>query len=100
MPLSSLWQPFTLGRVELSHRLALAPMTRNRADADGTPGDLVAEYYAQRASLGLLITEGVQPAADGQGYLNTPESIPPSTLPDGGTSPTPCMLLADPCSSS
>lgn len=72
MTLSSLWQPFTLGRVELSHRLALAPMTRNRANADGTPGDLVAEYYGQRASLGLLITEGAQPSADGQGYANTP----------------------------
>lgn len=72
MTLSSLWQPFTLGRLELSHRLALAPMTRNRADADGTPGDLIAEYYGQRASLGLLITEGTQPSADGQGYLNTP----------------------------
>lgn len=69
---SSLWQPFTLGRVELPHRLALAPMTRNRAHADGTPGALAAEYYGQRATLGLVITEGVQPSADGQGYLNTP----------------------------
>lgn len=69
---STLWQPFTLGRVELPHRLALAPMTRNRADADGTPGPLVAEYYGQRASLGLLISEGTQPSDDGQGYLGTP----------------------------
>lgn len=69
---SSLWQPLTLGRVELPHRLALAPMTRNRAEADGTPGPLVATYYGQRASLGLVITEGTQPSADGQGYLSTP----------------------------
>ena len=69
---SSLWQPFTLGRVELPHRLALAPMTRNRANPDGTPGGLAAEYYGQRASLGLVITEGTQPSQDGQGYLNTP----------------------------
>lgn len=67
-----LWQPFTLGRVELDHRLALAPMTRNRAHPDGTPGDLAATYYGQRASLGLIITEGTQPSEDGQGYLNTP----------------------------
>ncbi len=40
--------------------------------ADGTPGDLAAEYYAQRASLGLLISEGTQPSDDGQGYLATP----------------------------
>jgi len=68
----SLWQPFTLGRVELAHRLALAPLTRCRAHPDGTPGELAAQYYAQRASLGLLIAEGTQPSEDGQGYLNTP----------------------------
>ncbi|MBZ4487113.1 alkene reductase [Microbacterium sp. cx-55] len=72
MTSSTLWQPFTLGRVELPHRLALAPMTRNRAEADGTPGPMVAEYYGQRASLGLIISEGTQPSEDGQGYLNTP----------------------------
>ncbi|WP_312169755.1 alkene reductase [Microbacterium sp.] len=72
MTASSLWQPLTLGRVDLDHRLALAPMTRNRAEPDGTPGPLVAEYYGQRASLGLIITEGTQPSADGQGYMNTP----------------------------
>ncbi|PRI10442.1 alkene reductase [Leucobacter massiliensis] len=70
--LDSVWQPFTLGGIELAHRLALAPMTRNRANPDGTPGELAAEYYSQRASLGLVITEGTQPSADGQGYLNTP----------------------------
>jgi len=69
---SSLWQPLALGRIELAHRLALAPMTRNRANPDGVPGELVAEHYAQRASLGLLISEGTQPSADGQGYFNTP----------------------------
>lgn len=69
---TSLWQGFTLGRVELPHRLALAPMTRNRANADGTPGALAAEYYGQRAGLGLVISEGAQPSEDGQGYLNTP----------------------------
>ena len=72
MTFSSLWQPLALGRVDLSHRLALAPMTRSRSNPDGTPGDLAAEYYGQRASLGLIITEGTQPSADGQGYANTP----------------------------
>lgn len=47
-------------------------MTRNRALEDGTPGELSALYYAQRASLGLLITEGTQPSEDGQGYMLTP----------------------------
>lgn len=72
MTLLALWQPLTVGRLDLSHRLALAPMTRSRSNPDGTPGDLAAEYYGQRASLGLIITEGTQPSADGQGYANTP----------------------------
>ncbi len=70
--MSVLWENATVGRMQLSHRLALAPMTRSRALPDGTPGPLTAEYYRQRASLGLLISEGVQPSDDGQGYLNTP----------------------------
>jgi 2,4-dienoyl-CoA reductase-like NADH-dependent reductase (Old Yellow Enzyme family) len=58
--------------MHLPHRLALAPMTRSRANYDGTPNELVPAYYAQRASLGLLITEGTQPSEDGQGYTMTP----------------------------
>jgi N-ethylmaleimide reductase len=70
--LQSIWTPVKVGRMQLSHRLAMAPMTRSRAKADGTPGELAAAYYAQRASLGLLISEGTQPSADGQGYTTTP----------------------------
>ncbi|MGB9032932.1 MAG: alkene reductase [Paeniglutamicibacter sp.] len=80
MAMTSLWQPFALGRVELPHRLALAPMTRNRANPDGIPGDLAPAYYGQRASLGLIITEGVQPSSDGQGYLNTPGIYTPEHI--------------------
>ncbi|MDQ0195701.1 2,4-dienoyl-CoA reductase-like NADH-dependent reductase (Old Yellow Enzyme family) [Paenibacillus wynnii] len=58
--------------MELPHRLAMAPMTRSRAEEDGTPGELSSLYYAQRASIGLLITEGAQPSDDGQGYLWSP----------------------------
>ncbi len=54
------------------HRVFMAPMTRNRATSAGVPTDLMAEYYAQRASFGLIISEGVQPAAIGQGYPHTP----------------------------
>jgi N-ethylmaleimide reductase len=70
--MTSLWSPIKVGTLTLDHRTAMAPMTRSRANADGTPGPHAAEYYRQRASLGLLITEGVQPSADGQGYLATP----------------------------
>ena len=68
-------QSFTslrVGRYTLPNRLVMAPMTRSRAKLDGTPGELAAEYYAQRASLGLIVTEGTQPSDDGQGYLATP----------------------------
>jgi 2,4-dienoyl-CoA reductase-like NADH-dependent reductase (Old Yellow Enzyme family) len=67
-----LWTPVTVGKLTLSHRLAMAPMTRSRAKPDGSPGDSAATYYAQRASMGLLISEGTQPSADGQGYTTTP----------------------------
>ena len=70
--MTALWTPVKIGKLELKHRLGLAPMTRSRANADGSPGDLAAEYYAQSASLGLLISEGTQPSDDGQGYTNTP----------------------------
>lgn len=64
--------PATIGNIELSNRLVMAPMTRSRAQFDGTPGELAAEYYAQRASIGLIVSEGTQPSDDGQGYLTTP----------------------------
>jgi N-ethylmaleimide reductase len=70
--MNSLWTPVRIGKINLSHRLAMAPMTRSRAKPDGSPGDSAAHYYAQRASLGLLISEGTQPSDDGQGYTTTP----------------------------
>lgn len=70
--LERLLAPVRLGRLELKNRLVMAPMTRSRAKADGKPGELAAEYYAQRASVGLIVTEGTQPSDDGQGYLATP----------------------------
>ncbi|MEH0573298.1 alkene reductase [Streptomyces sp. B21-108] len=70
--LNALWNPAVVGEIPLPHRLAMAPLTRNRATPDGVPTDLNAEYYAQRASHALIITEGTQPSADGQGYPVTP----------------------------
>ncbi|WP_058304188.1 alkene reductase [Gorillibacterium timonense] len=70
--MEKIWSKTTVGRMELPHRLAMAPMTRSRAQGDGTPGELSSLYYAQRASMGLLITEGTQPSDDGQGYLGSP----------------------------
>ncbi|MBS0847018.1 alkene reductase [Citrobacter sp. JGM124] len=70
--MSKLFTPVNLGHYTLKNRLVMAPMTRSRANADGTPNELAALYYAQRASIGLIIAEGTQPSEDGQGYLMTP----------------------------
>ncbi|MGW6024969.1 alkene reductase [Streptomyces sp. NPDC055099] len=61
-----------LAGTPLANRIAMAPMTRSRAGEGGTATELTAEYYAQRASAGLIITEGIQPSAVGQGYPDTP----------------------------
>jgi N-ethylmaleimide reductase len=68
----SLFAPYRLGGLELPNRILMAPMTRNRAGAGGVPVALNAQYYAQRAGAGLIITEGTQPSATGRGYPGTP----------------------------
>lgn len=69
---TKLWDPITVGDIRLEHRLATAPMTRDRSTPEGVPNGMNAEYYAQRASTALIITEGIQSSDDGQGYLLTP----------------------------
>ncbi|MFI1730066.1 alkene reductase [Streptomyces acidicola] len=68
----SLFDPFRLGDLSLSNRVVMAPMTRSRATADGLATESVAAYYAQRATAGLLISEGIQPSAASQSTINTP----------------------------
>ncbi|SAL52228.1 NADH:flavin oxidoreductase [Caballeronia cordobensis] len=70
--MNQLFCPVRIGRNQLSNRMVMAPMTRSRALGDGTPGPLAAQYYAQRAGVGLIVAEGTQPSDDGQGYLATP----------------------------
>ncbi|GGA02349.1 alkene reductase [Dyella caseinilytica] len=70
--MNQLFTTVRVGQYTLQNRLAMAPMTRSRAEFDGTPGELAVEYYAQRAEVGLIVTEGTQPSDDGQGYLTTP----------------------------
>lgn len=70
--MNKLFEPTQIGRYTVKNRLVMAPMTRSRAHHDGTPGELAAEYYAQRAGVGLIVAEGAQPSDDGQGYLTTP----------------------------
>lgn len=68
---NKLFQPATLGNITLSNHIAMAPMTRSRA-INNIPNELIATYYAQRASAGLIITEGVAPSANGLGYARIP----------------------------
>ncbi|MGD8577655.1 MAG: alkene reductase [Thiohalophilus sp.] len=76
----SLFSPITLGDLELPNRMVMAPMTRNRANQDNAPHDLNAEYYAQRATAGLIITEASQVSADGVGYPATPGIYSPEQV--------------------
>lgn len=69
---ASLFQPVRLGDITLSNRMAMAPLTRNRAEAGNVPGPMTVEYYAQRASIGLIIAEATQVSAQAQGYVATP----------------------------
>ncbi|WP_433241076.1 alkene reductase [Actinomadura nitritigenes] len=70
--MNELFEKLSAGKLELANRLVMAPMTRSRAVHDGKVTDLHAEYYAQRAGAGLIITEGTQPSVRGQGYTWTP----------------------------
>jgi N-ethylmaleimide reductase len=69
---ADLLAPASLGGLQLANRVVMAPLTRNRAGADGVPQDINAAYYAQRASAGLIITEGSPVSAQGVGYPGTP----------------------------
>lgn len=72
MSVSKLFDPYKLGAVTLTNRAVMAPLTRNRALAGFVPNPLAVEYYGQRASAGLLITEASQVSQQGQGYQDTP----------------------------
>jgi len=67
----NLFTPYRLGRIELPNRVVMAPMTRSRA-LGGVPNELMARYYAQRASAGLIVTEGIAPVPSGLGYARIP----------------------------
>jgi N-ethylmaleimide reductase len=62
---TSIFAPAALGPLTLRNRLVMAPMTRSRAVEANTPNALMAEYYGQRASAGLIVTEGTSPSPAG-----------------------------------
>ena len=67
-----LYEPYTARSLQLRNRIVMSPMTRSRAVDHNTPNALMAEYYAQRASAGLIITEGTSPSPNGLGYPRIP----------------------------
>jgi N-ethylmaleimide reductase len=67
----SLFAPYRLGALTLQNRVVMAPMTRSRAIGN-VANDLIATYYAQRASAGLIVTEGISPSPNGLGYARIP----------------------------
>ena len=68
----TLFSPAQLGGLELKNRFVMAPMTRGRAGENAVPSEISELYYAQRASAGLIISEGTPPEPMGQGYLGVP----------------------------
>jgi len=70
--MATLFDPITLGDVDLKNRIIMAPLTRCRADEGRIPNAMMAEYYAQRASAGLILSEATSVTPMGVGYPNTP----------------------------
>ncbi|KAF0966271.1 alkene reductase [Rhodococcus sp. T7] len=76
----NLFSPLTLGDLELPNRVVMAPLTRSRSGRDGVPGPLVVEHYRQRASLGLIVSEGTYPSHAGQGFPGQPGLVTPEQV--------------------
>lgn len=77
---SCLFKPTQLGDLALRNRIIMAPMTRSRAGEGDVPTDLIAEYYGQRASAGLIISEASQISPQGKGYPRTPGIYSPEQV--------------------
>ena len=76
----NLYEPAVFGALHPSNRVVMAPLTRTRADADGVPTDVMVEYYRQRAGVGLIITEGTWPSAEGKSYPGQPGIVTPAQI--------------------
>lgn len=70
--MANLFDPLELGAIQLPNRIAMAPLTRARSNPDAIPNELMAAYYAQRASAGLIISEATGISREGLGWPNTP----------------------------
>ncbi len=75
-----LFTPFRIGAIQLPNRIVMAPLTRMRAGPNNVPSALNAEYYAQRSSAGLIISEGVAVSPQAQGYPSSPGIYTPEQI--------------------
>jgi N-ethylmaleimide reductase len=81
MNINKIFSPYSLNGIELKNRFLMAPMTRSRASQPSdVPNKLMAEYYAQRASAGIIITEATQVSLQGMGYAKTPGIYTPAHI--------------------
>ncbi|WP_098455637.1 alkene reductase [Sanguibacter antarcticus] len=78
--MTDIFEPTSFGSLELSNRVVMAPLTRMRSSLEGVPGDIVVEYYTQRASVGLIVSEGTYPSPEGQAYTGQPGLVTPEQL--------------------
>jgi len=70
--MNRLFTPFTAGDLQLPNRMVMAPLTRGRTGPDRIPNDLMVEYYRQRATAGLIISEATIISEQAAGWVNTP----------------------------
>lgn len=75
-----LFESYQLGHIHLKNRIVMPPMTRSRAGKGDIPTELMSEYYAQRASAGLIISEGTPISTQGRGYAWTPGIYTPEQI--------------------
>ena len=78
--MTTLFDPLRIGDFVAANRIMMAPLTRDRSGPAGVPLPMAATYYGQRATAGLIITEGTQISAEGQGYLDTPGIYTPDQI--------------------
>ncbi len=78
--MSTLFDPLWVGNIELDNRIIMAPMTRSRADDEGIQSPLASEYYGQRASVGLIVTEATNVSPMAKGYVRTPGIYTPEQV--------------------
>jgi N-ethylmaleimide reductase len=78
--MTDLFAPVRLGELALANRIVMAPMTRNRAGPHDEPTQHMVEYYRQRATAGLIVTEGTHPSKTGKGYFRTPGVYEPRQI--------------------